>query len=124
MIINGHVPVKIEKGESPIKASKMAITIDGAFSEAYGDHGYTYVIERDRTFIAQHTHFESVAAAIREGIDIIPTILPVQTFDPPRHIADTEQGDELRAEIALLEELIAAYRTNRVRQRDASITLR
>lgn len=122
MIINGHVPVKIEKGESPIKASKMAITIDGAFSEAYGDHGYTYVIERDRTFIAQHTHFESVAAAIRDGIDIIPTILPVRKFDPPHEVSDTEQGDEIRAEITLLEELIAAYRTNRVRQREVLLS--
>ena len=45
LIVNGHVPVKIEEGESPLKRSGKAITIDGAFSEAYGDHGYTLVLE-------------------------------------------------------------------------------
>ena len=44
LIVNGHVPVKIEAGESPMKRSGKAITIDGAFSEAYGDHGYTLVL--------------------------------------------------------------------------------
>ena len=49
LIVNGHVPVKIEKGESPLKRSGKAITIDGAFSEAYGDHGYTLVMEAGQT---------------------------------------------------------------------------
>ena len=52
LIVNGHVPVKIDKGEDPLKRSGKAITIDGAFSEAYGDHGYTLVLEPDRTFLA------------------------------------------------------------------------
>ena len=42
LIADGHVPVKLEKGESPIKASRHAITIDGAFSEVYGDKGFTF----------------------------------------------------------------------------------
>ena len=66
LIVNGHVPVKIEKGEDPVKRSGKAITIDGAFSEAYGDYGYTLVLEADRTFLARHHRFESVEAAIRE----------------------------------------------------------
>jgi hypothetical protein len=35
LIVNGHVPVAVAKGESPLKKSGKAITIDGAFSEAY-----------------------------------------------------------------------------------------
>lgn len=31
LIVNGHVPVKVEAGESPLKRSGKAITIDGAF---------------------------------------------------------------------------------------------
>ncbi len=46
-------PVKIEKGESPLKRSGKAITIDGAFSEVYGDHGYTLVLEDQRTILAE-----------------------------------------------------------------------
>ena len=34
-IINGHVPVKAMKGESPIKANGKLIVIDGGFCKAY-----------------------------------------------------------------------------------------
>ena len=116
LIVNGHVPVKIEKGESPLKRSGKAITIDGAFSEAYGDHGYTLVLEADRTFLAKHHHFESVEAAIRDGVDIIPSVSVVRTWERPRRMADTERGTEFRCEIELLERLIEAYRNNDLRQ--------
>ena len=116
LIVNGHVPVKIEKGESPLKRSGKAITIDGAFSEAYGDHGYTLVLEPERTLLAKHHHFESVEAAVRDGVDIIPEIAVVRQWERPRRVADTERGAENRREIALLERLVWAYRTNQMRQ--------
>jgi fructose-1,6-bisphosphatase-3 len=119
LIVNGHVPVKIEKGESPMKRSGKAITIDGAFSEAYGDHGYTLVLESNRTYLACHHHFESVEAAIREGVDIIPSISVVRTWDRPRRMADTEKGVEFRCEIEMLERLIEAYRDNEIRPKPA-----
>lgn len=34
-IINGHVPVKIIKGEKPVKAGGKLLVIDGGFSKAY-----------------------------------------------------------------------------------------
>ncbi|MEE9147124.1 MAG: fructose-bisphosphatase class III, partial [Candidatus Tectomicrobia bacterium] len=52
MIVNGHVPVKVEQGEQPLKDSGQAITIDGAFSEAYGDRGYTLILDHDGTRLA------------------------------------------------------------------------
>jgi fructose-1,6-bisphosphatase-3 len=116
LIVNGHVPVKIEKGESPLKRSGKAITIDGAFSEAYGDHGYTLVLEPERTLLAKHHHFESVEAAVRDGVDIIPEIEVVRQWDRPRRVDDTERGAEIRREIAWLERLVQAYRTNQLRQ--------
>lgn len=115
LIVNGHVPVKIEKGENPIKRSGKAITIDGAFSEAYGDHGYTLVLEADRTLLAEHHHFESVEAAVRDGVDIVPKVTVVRTWDRTRLTADTEKGATWRCEIELLERLIEAYRGNQIR---------
>jgi fructose-1,6-bisphosphatase-3 len=112
LIVNGHVPVKIEKGESPLKKSGKAITIDGAFSEAYGDHGYTLVLEADRTNLALHHHFESVDAAVKSGVDIIPQVTLIRQFEVPRRVGDTERGAELRARICLLEQLVEAYRAN------------
>jgi fructose-1,6-bisphosphatase-3 len=117
LIVNGHVPVEVEKGESPIKKSGKAITIDGAFSEAYGDHGFTLVLEPHRTFLAKHHHFESVEAAINKGADIIPSITVVREWDPPRRVADSQRGRYLVQAIKLLEELIEAYRNNELPQR-------
>jgi fructose-1,6-bisphosphatase-3 len=116
LIVNGHVPVKIEKGESPLKRSGKAITIDGAFSAAYGDHGYTLVLEPDRTVLAEHHHFESVEAAVRDGVDIIPRVSVIREWQPIRRVADTEKGAEIRSEIELLERLVEAYQGNQLRQ--------
>ncbi|PYQ51485.1 MAG: fructose-bisphosphatase class III, partial [Acidobacteria bacterium] len=116
LIVNGHVPVKIDQGESPLKRSGKAITIDGAFSQAYGDHGYTLVLDAEGTFLGRHHHFESVEAAVRDGVDIIPTTAVVRQWDRPRRVADTERGAEIRAEIALLERLVMAYRTHALRE--------
>jgi fructose-1,6-bisphosphatase-3 len=109
LIVNGHVPVKIEAGESPVKKSKRAVTIDGAFSEAYGDKGYTLILEAGRTALAQHHHFESVEEAVASGADIIPTVVDLETYDPPRTVAETEKGAELAREIEVLEALLHAY---------------
>lgn len=114
LIVNGHVPVKVEQGESPVKRSGKAITIDGAFSEAYGDHGYTLLLEPDKIVLAEHHHFESVASAIRDGVDIVPTTQTIRAFDPARKIGDTERGQRIRYRISELERLIEVYRTNRL----------
>ncbi len=115
LIVNGHVPVKIEQGESPLKRSGKAITIDGAFSQAYGDHGYTLVLEPDRTLLAKHHHFESVAAAVRDGVDIIPTVDEIRRWSPPRSVGDTERGAALARDATQLDHLIDAYSRNAIR---------
>jgi fructose-1,6-bisphosphatase III len=118
LIVNGHVPVKVEKGEPPLKRSGKAITIDGAFSEAYGDHGFTLVLEPHRTFLATHHHFESVEAAILQGADIIPEITVVREWGTARRVADSQRGRDLRYAIQHLERLIKAYRNNDLPQRE------
>lgn len=110
LIVNGHVPVKLEQGESPLKKSGLAVTIDGAFSEAYGDHGFTLVIDSDQTYLAKHHHFESVDVAIDRGADIVPEIQNLRRHDRPIRVGDTRRGAELREEIAGLEQLVSAYR--------------
>lgn len=87
-----------------------------AFSEAYGDYGYTLVLEADRTYLALHHQFDSVEAAIRDGVDIIPNVTNVRVFDKPQRTADTERGAELRIRIELLERLIEAYQNNELHQ--------
>jgi fructose-1,6-bisphosphatase III len=114
LIVNGHVPVKLEAGESPLKKSGLAVTIDGAFSEAYGDHGYTLVWDADGAYLAKHHHFESVESAIERGADIVPEVERLRTNERPRHVGDTPRGADLREEIADLQSLVAAYRSREI----------
>ncbi len=110
LIVNGHVPVNVEKGEKPVKNGGNAITIDGAFSEAYGDRGYTLVLSPDRVSLAEHHHFDSVADAITMGADIIPRVTIVRKYGTSRRVGDTERGTLLREQIGALERLITAYK--------------
>jgi fructose-1,6-bisphosphatase-3 len=107
-LVNGHVPVKLDAGETPIKRSGHAITIDGAFAAAYGDKGFSLVLDSDRMYLAQHHHVD-------EGGEIIPTVADVETYPQPRLVGDTETGDELRAEIVALQQLLQAFDSNQIR---------
>ncbi len=113
LIVNGHVPVKLERGEEPVKRSGLAVTIDGAFSEAYGDRGYTLILDARGAHLARHHHFASVEETISRGADIVPVMSPVRALDPPRRVSDTREGRELHAELEVLGELLAAYRDHR-----------
>ena len=120
IIVNGHVPVKVEKGENPLKRSGKAVTIDGAFSEACGDRGHTMVMDAERTFLALHHQFESVEAAVREGVDIVPSLADIRVWDTPRRNADTELDSHFSAQIEMLERLVKAYRNNQIPQEQLS----
>jgi fructose-1,6-bisphosphatase-3 len=109
LIVNGHVPVKIEKGENPVKRGGNAVTIDGAFSEAYGDHGYTLILSPDKVTLAEHAHFDSVEEVIRSGKDMIPKVVTIRSTPKPRLASETEAGEVLRNRIAALEKLVRAY---------------
>jgi len=109
LIVNGHVPVRVEKGEEPVKRSGAAVTIDGAFSESYGDRGYTLILAPERIALAEHHHFESILDAITSGADIVPKVSDLRVYDAPRVIADTEEGNAHRQDIAALERLMLAY---------------
>jgi len=114
LIVNGHVPVKIEKGEQPVKRGGNAVSIDGAFSQAYGDRGYTLVLRPEGIELAEHAPFHGVDAAIRAGADIVPTVTSVRKHPRARTVSDTDEGRRIRREIEDLEALIAAYREGTV----------
>jgi fructose-1,6-bisphosphatase-3 len=118
LIVNGHVPVRPDRGETPVKASGQAVTIDGAFAAAYGDRGYSLVLQPDRVYLAQHHHFGSVDDAVVLGADIVPTLSDVVVHPRPLTVGDTEAGEALRAEIAVLRELVTAYQESSLEERE------
>ncbi|MBU6412262.1 MAG: fructose-bisphosphatase class III [Planctomycetes bacterium] len=109
LVVNGHVPVKAEKGEDPVKRGGNAITIDGAFSQAYGDRGYTLVIKPDRIDLAEHAPFTGVAEVVRSGADIVPKITTIRKEQMPRTIARTQEGAMLQRRIDDLDALVRAF---------------
>lgn len=117
LVVNGHVPVKLERGEQPVKRGGNAVTIDGAFSEAYGDRGFSLLLTAGGVNLAEHAHFESVEAVIRDGSDIIPRVRTIRGHEPPRKVGDTAEGDAVRGRIRELEALLAAYRTGEISER-------
>ena len=71
----------------------------------------------ERTYLAEHHHFESVTEAITRGADIVPKLRDVTVFDRRRTVADTETGDTILREIHILRMLAQAYREGRIAER-------
>jgi fructose-1,6-bisphosphatase-3 len=113
-IINGHVPVHASKGENPIKAGGKLMVIDGGFSEAYhhetGIAGYTLVYHSRGFQLVQHEPFTSARDAIVRETDIKSTIQIVEMSAHRMLVADTDKGEELRAQVHDLKALLYAYR--------------
>ncbi|WP_411847010.1 fructose-bisphosphatase class III [Roseibacillus persicicus] len=116
LIVNGHVPVKVEKGEDPVKRGGNAVTIDGAFSESYGDHGYTLVMGPNGIRLAEHSHFESIEHFLECQDDMIPSLRELRVHEPSRTIADTHESEDIHAQLCSLNNLLQAYRSGEVRE--------
>jgi len=117
LIVNGHVPVKVEKGEHPLKRGGNAVTIDGAFSEAYGDRGYTLIVTPQRVELAQHAPFAGVEAVLERAADIVPALETIKTYPKARTVGDTHAGGETRRLLTDLEDLVRAYQEGLVSER-------
>ena len=108
VILNGHVPVKLVKGETPIKANGKIFIIDGGISKAYhkttGIAGYTAIMTSKHMYLAEHQPYEPMR---EDGTQVFhrPVMHLVHTEPVRLRIRDTDNGAELRAQIATLEEL-------------------
>ena len=119
-IINGHVPVRTIKGETPIRANGKRFVIDGGFSKPYqektGIAGYTLIYNSHGIQLVEHESFESREQAILSGSDIHSRTL-LQDFSGSRlRIKDTDKGKELLEQLEALEQLLHAYRSGIFRE--------
>lgn len=120
-IVNGHVPVRTIKGETPIRANGKRFVIDGGFSKPYqektGIAGYTLIYNSHGIQLVEHESFESREQAILSGSDIHSRTL-LQDFSGRRiRVRDTDRGKKLLQQIQYLEQLLHAYRTGLIRER-------
>ena len=114
-IVCGHVPVKVKKGEDPVKCGGKVLCIDGGFSRAYqsttGIAGFTLVSNSRGFFLAAHEPLESAEAAVERELDIQSSWREVQKAPTGRTlVGDTDTGAQLKEQIADLEKLLEAYR--------------
>ena len=120
-IVNGHVPVRTIKGETPMRANGKRFVIDGGFSKPYqektGIAGYTLIYNSHGIQLVEHESFESREQAILSGSDIHNRTL-LQDFSGRRiRIKDTDKGHELAEQIRELEALLELYRNGTFRER-------
>ncbi|GFH90310.1 fructose-1,6-bisphosphatase class 3 [Lachnospiraceae bacterium] len=120
-IVNGHVPVELKKGESPIKCGGKLLIIDGGFSKAYqgktGIAGYTLVANSHGMRLVAHEPFESVESAILHETDIFSDSVILETSNSRISVADTDGGAEIKETIHQLEVLLQAYRDGTIIER-------
>lgn len=113
-IINGHVPVKIKKGESPIKAGGKLLVIDGGLSKAYqsqtGIAGYTLLFNSHGLLLSPHDSFESVKNAITKDEDIYSSLDMVDMAPVRLLVEDTDTGKRQQKKISDLRALVDAFR--------------
>ena len=120
-IINGHMPVEVKKGETPIRCHGRVLIIDGGFSKPYqqktGIAGYTLVYNSYGLRLVSHEPFVSTEDAIREETDIHSDFVMVETASKRIVVADTDNGKLLKESIRELEALLEAYRTGEIREK-------
>ena len=120
-IINGHVPVHVAEGESPIRADGMLMVIDGGFSKGYhettGIAGYTLVYHSRGFELIQHEPFTSTAQAIENETDIISSKQIVELRGHRLRVRETDIGRSLQQQVDELRCLLYAYQHDILKER-------
>ncbi len=112
-IINGHVPVKIKDGETPVKARGKLFVIDGGLSKAYqkytGIAGYTLIYNSHHLALAEHKPFNP-------NHENTPKVSIVEKMKSRVMVANTDKGRDLREQIQDLQELVEAFRRGDIKE--------
>ncbi len=112
-IINGHVPVRVSRGETPVKAGGKLFIIDGGLSKAYhgttGIAGYTLIFNSHHLALAEHKPYVA-------GGENTPKIQEVERMQKRIRVKDTDIGEELLREIGDLKQLLHAYNTGLIKE--------
>ncbi len=119
-IINGHVPVRTLKGETPIKANGKLLVIDGGFSKAYqpktGIAGYTLTYHSRGLELVALQPFRSSTEAIEQGADIKGVTQIVEMSQKRMLVKETDKGRILEAKVEDLKKLLFAYRNGYLKE--------
>ena len=118
-IVNGHIPIKYGKGETPIKAGGKLIVIDGGFCKAYHKTtsigGYTMIYSSDGIRICAHGAFGGIDEIINNDKDISEQIVVYAPSNDKIRVRDTDTGEHIRDRITDLLLLRQEYENGRIK---------
>ena len=121
-IINGHMPVHLKNGETPIKCGGRLLMIDGGMSRPYqretGIAGYTLIGNSYGMRLVAYEPFRSAEDAIRSESDIHSVTEVVQKTNYRLSIRDTDEGRRMQETITELTDLLEAYRLGVIREKN------
>lgn len=121
-IINGHIPVKEAKGESPIRAKGKLLVIDGGFAKSYreqtGKAGYTLTYNSYGLILAANEPFDSKQKAIEDELDVQSKIVVKEKDVVRKTVADTDIGKRLKSEVDDLKLLLNAYKDGVIKEKN------
>lgn len=117
-IINGHVPVKVKEGESPVKANGKLIIIDGGFCKAYhkktGIAGYTLISNSHGLRLLEHQSCANIKESLKANQDIESVSCTLELQNYHSSTADTDLGEEIQCQINDIYHLMLAYQNGLV----------
>ena len=118
-ILNGHVPVKIKDGESPIKGGGLLYVIDGGIAKAYqkktGIAGYTFIFNSRFMALAEHKPYSPLKVDGTQEFHT-PEIKIVENLPRRMLILDTDLGIELQHQASKIKDLVNAYRKGIIKE--------
>ena len=116
-IINGHVPVRLKQGESPVKGDGLLFMIDGGISKAYqkqtGIGGYTFIDNSRYLALAEHKPLKPGSLIGEDS----PKVMVVQSISKRVMVSDTDTGCDLRNRISELSALLQSYRSGAIQEK-------
>ncbi len=114
-IVNGHTPIRVTHGESPLKAGGKLVVIDGGFCKAYqkttGIAGYTLISNSHGMRLMSHQPFTTLRDAQETGRDIHSQSYEFTTFAERKYVIDTDRGRLLKERMNDLMQLLDACRS-------------
>ncbi|QAT42172.1 fructose-1,6-bisphosphatase [Aminipila luticellarii] len=118
-ILNGHVPVKIKDGESPIRGGGKLFIIDGGISKAYqkqtGIAGYTFIFNSRFMALAEHKTYSPMKEDGSQEFHT-PTIKIVENMPVRLTVKTSDIGEDLQLQVEDLKNLVKAYKSGLIKE--------
>lgn len=119
-ILNGHVPVKVKDGASPVRGQGLLFIIDGGMSKAYqkdtGIAGYTFIFNSRFMALAEHKPYSPLQPDGSQTFHA-PALRTVEMLHKRMTVRDTDIGKDLQKQIEELQLLIDAYQKGTIKER-------